>query len=195
MQRQYAEILCALRRTTRFAMLGKLLNQFFLFLIAREILILLGIVILATCTPLAWEQGYLIRKHWDIIPTGHDLEEMEDLVDALGGVFVAAGVFLESREALRNLALFQKEETDSLQLYMNDIAHHNGMGILLVGLFMEIGTAIMKIPERLINTDGAEKYVFSVCLVLSIAGLYIVFDFVKDFIISYVVKPTKVNAH
>ncbi|KER10394.1 MAG: hypothetical protein HY22_05920 [[Candidatus Thermochlorobacteriaceae] bacterium GBChlB] len=69
------------------------------------------------------------------------------------------------------------------------------MGILLAGFFMEIGTAIMKIPERLINTDGAEKYVFSVCLVLSIAGLYIVFDFVKDFIISYVVKPTKVNAH
>jgi hypothetical protein len=176
-------------------MLGKLLNKFFLGIIAREILILLGILIFITAIPLTWEQGYLIRKHWDVLPVGHDLEEMEDLVDALGGVFVAVGVFWESRETLRNMALLQKEEHDSLQLFMNDIAHHNGMGILLVGLFMEIGTAIMKIPERLINTDGSEKYVFSVCLLLSIAGLYIVFDFVKDFIVSYFVKPSKVAAH
>jgi hypothetical protein len=60
------------------------------------------------------------------------------------------------------------------------------MGILLLGLFMEIGTQAIRLPERLINiSHTTEKYIFAACFLMSVISLVIMFDFLKDYVKTY----------
>ena len=170
-------------------MVAKLLDRFFLFIVSREMGILLGIGVCVAMIPMLLEQLAFLRGGWATRPTHDELEEMESLVDGLAGILVAGGVFLESRATLRNMALRQKEETSGLQLALNVVAEHNGMGLLLVGLFMEIGTALTGLPKRVLDTSGIERGIFGICFGLSIAALIILLDFVKDFARTYAGVP------
>jgi hypothetical protein len=135
--------------------------------------------------PMLLEQLYSLRTGWATHPEHQALEEMEGLIDGLAGILVAGGVFFESRETLRNMALRKKEEEDPLQIALNEVAHHNGMGMLLVGLFMEIGTALTGLPKRVFDFSGVERGIFAVCFALSLGALIIMLDFVKDFTRTY----------
>ncbi len=124
-------------------------------------------------------------------PTDAELEEIEDLIDGVAGILIAAGVFFEERETLRKINA-HNEEAQSTQIYLNEVAHHNGMGILLVGLFMKIGTLLIRLPERIITvTHSVENYIFAACLLLSIVSLFIMFDFLKDYLKTYFLKAYK----
>lgn len=169
--------------------MSRLLERLFLFLCAREILILFGLLALAASVPVVIEQVHFLRVHWSSRPGSEALEELEHLIDGLAGVLVAGGVFLESRETLRKMALHHKEETSPMQQRLNEVAHHNGMGLLLVGLFMEIGTALTAMPARLIDVSGVEKYIFAVCLAFTLVAAVILADLVKDFLRTYAIKP------
>jgi hypothetical protein len=57
--------------------------------------------------------------------------------------------------------------------------------MLLVGLFMEIGTALTGLPKRVFDLSGLERGIFAVCFALSIGALIIMLDFVKDFAKTY----------
>lgn len=173
-------------------MLKKLLEHFFLFITSRELLIIIGLIIVASSVPMFLEQFYFVKSHWGMVPSEHDIGEIEGLIDGFGGILVAAGVFLEERETLRSLSIHPKiPETNQTQLYLNEVAHHNGMGILLLGLFIEIGTQILEMPERVINSDGIEVYILTGCLVLSAFALIIMIDFVKDYVKTYFLKRFK----
>jgi hypothetical protein len=166
-------------------MVARLLDRFFLFIVSREMGIVLGIGICIAMVPLLLEQLYSLRTGWATHPSHEQLVEMEGLVDGLAGILVAGGVFLESRETLRNMALRKKEEKHPTQIVLNQIAHHNGMGMLLVGLFMEIGTALTGLPKRVLDISGLERLIFGVCFALSIGAYIIMLDFVKDFARTY----------
>jgi hypothetical protein len=166
-------------------MIAKLLDRFFLFIVSREMGIVLGIGVCIAMIPMLLEQLAFLRTGWETHPTHDQLQEMEGLVDGLAGILVAGGVFLESRETLRNMALRKKEEEDPTQLALNQVAHHNGMGLLLVGLFIEIGTALTGMPKRVFDFSGLERGIFGVCFALSLGAGIIMLDFVKDFARTY----------
>ena len=166
-------------------MIARLLDRFFLFIVSREMGIVLGIGVCIAMIPMLLEQLHFLRHGWATHPTHEQLQEVEGLIDGLAGILVAGGVFFESRETLRNMALRKKEEEDPTQLVLNQIAHHNGMGMLLVGLFMEIGTALTGMPKRVFDFSGLERGIFAVCFALSLAALIIMLDFVKDFALTY----------
>jgi hypothetical protein len=166
-------------------MVAKLLDRFFLFIVSREMGIVLGIGICVAMVPMLLEQLYSLRTGWATHPGHEALQEMEGLIDGLAGILVAGGVFFESRETLRNMALRKKEEADPVQIALNQVAHHNGMGMLLVGLFMEIGTALTGLPKRVFDISGLERGIFGVCFALSLGALIIMLDFVKDFARTY----------
>jgi hypothetical protein len=168
-------------------MLTKLLNRIFLLITSREIMILLGLIIIVTSIPMVIEQVHFIRNYWNLKFDDHAINELEELIDGLGGILVAGGVFFEERETLRKMAL-GSEETAALQHRLNTVSHHNGMGILLMGLFMEIGSQVIEIPERIVNTDGVELKIFIACCIFSILALLIMFDFVKDYLKTYFIK-------
>lgn len=163
--------------------MSRMLQRFFMLICTRELLILLAFAVAAAAVPVIIGEWTFLRGHGPHDPEA--VEDLERLIDGIAGVLVAAGVFLESRETLRKMALHHTGETDPLQLRLNEVAHHNGMGLLLVGLFMEIGTALVGLPERFVNMRAAEGPVFAGCLVLTVIALAIIFDFVKDYVRTY----------
>lgn len=166
-------------------MIAKFLNRFFLLITSRPMLTMLVLAMFAAILPMVLEQWYFFTHYWSIEPSEKDLESMEDLIDGMAGILVAAGVFLEERETLRRINS-HLTETEPTQIYMNEVAHHNGMGILLLGLFMEIGTLLIRMPERIIHINHTvERLIFGVCLFLSVITLFILFDFLKDYIKTY----------
>lgn len=169
-------------------MIARFLNIVFVFITSRPLFIILGVALFAIEIPMIAEQWYFLQHFWSVEPTELQLDEVEELIDGLAGILVAAGVFFEERETIRKINS-HKEETDAAEIYMNEVAHHNGMGILLLGLFMEIGTQAIRLPERLINiSHTTEKYIFAACLLMSVLSLIIMFDFLKDYIKTYFVK-------
>ena len=164
-----------------------LMNKAFLLFTCREMMILFAILMFLVSIPMVLEQFFILWEHWSIPPSDKMIDEMENLIDGFAGVLVAAGVYMEERAAIREIALGKTEDIP-LQHYLNEISLHNGMGILMMGLFMEVGTLVLEMPERLINTDGTEKHIFGICLTLSILSLIILLDFVKDYIVTYFKK-------
>ncbi len=169
-------------------MIARILNTFFVAITSRPMFIVLGGLLFAISIPMIAEQWHFLRNFWFVEPSDAQLDEIEELIDGLAGILVAAGVFFEERETLRKINA-HKEETDAAEIYMNEVAHHNGMGLLLFGLFMEIGTQAIRLPERLIAINHTtEKYIFAACFLMSVASLVIMFDFVKDYVKTYFVK-------
>jgi hypothetical protein len=172
-------------------MIAQLLNRLFILITSRPVLVLLGGVIVAAALPMILEQWHFLATYWAQEPTDTVLDEMEDLIDGLAGILVAAGVFFEERGTIRtinnhNIDLHASEAQRHLQEHLNEVAHHNGMGILLLGLFMEIGTLIVRLPERIVTiTHTVEKCIFAACFVLSLLALLIMYDFLKDFVKTF----------
>jgi hypothetical protein len=167
---------------------SRLLQRLFLFLTSRPVLIVSVLCLFIGFFPMLHEQWRFLVAFWSAQPSTDAIDEMEGVIDGIGGILVAAGVFLEERSTLRAMAFHGKtnpEASSHTQEYLNEIAHQNGMGILLVGLFMEIGTLLLRFPNSLLDTNQREKYIFAVCLLLSLVSLFILFDFLKDYIKTY----------
>lgn len=142
------------------------------------------------------ELSRFVIDNWNGSPSMDSIGEIQELIDGYGGILVAAGVFFEERETLRHLSKNKNvphEDNSKLQNYLNLIAHHNGMGILLMGLFIEIGSQILEMPSRVVNTDGIEVYILALCMVLCYFAVIIMLDFVKDFGKTYVLKSYKIE--
>ena len=163
------------------------MNRAFLLFTCREMMILFAGLIFVISIPMVLEQFFILWEYWSAPPTDKMIAETENLIDGFAGVMVAVGVYMEEREAIREIALREAENVP-LQHYLNEISLHNGMGILMMGLFMEVGTLVLEMPERLVNTDGIEKHIFGICLTLSVLSLIILLDFVKDYIFTYFKK-------
>lgn len=175
-------------------MYKNLLSKFFVVISSREMMLFICLIMLLTSLPLVTELSHFVFSFWGTEPTLEEIGEMQELIDGYGGILVAAGVFFEERETLIHLSHKRNqkvEEPSQLQSYLNQIAHHNGMGILLMGLFIEIGSQIMEMPSRIINTDGIEVYILAICLLLSYIAVIIQLDFIKDFGKTYFLKQYK----
>lgn len=166
------------------------LNYFFQVITSRSLLIILGLIIFASSIPMYLEQIFYLKSYWGSNASDHAIGEMEELLDGFGGILVAVGVFLEERETLRKMSGFEVKNA-ALNDYLNEVAHHNGMGLLLMGLFIEIGTQIIEVPPRVINTNGMETGIFTTCFILSSITFIILLDFLKDYIKTYFLKKYK----
>src|SRR6476660_4961409 len=133
-----------------------LLNRAFLALASREMFILFALIITLSAIPMTLEQWHFLRMQE--APTPDETEDMERLVNGLAGILVAAGVLFESRQTIRAIAKHTKDETDPVQLELNEVAHHNGIGLLILGLFMEIGTLLIGLPARVVDFRPLEIY-------------------------------------
>lgn len=177
-------------------MITSLLNRVFLLITSRPVLIGFVLAMMLGAIPLIAAQWHFLQGFWSTQPTEEALEDMESIIDGIGGILVAGGVFLEERETLRKMAhrvgeKVADEEISHTQEYLNEIAHQNGMGILLTGLFMEIGTLLIKMPSKLLDTNQNEKYIFAVCLLLTLVSLFILADFLKDYLKTYFLPEFK----
>jgi hypothetical protein len=65
------------------------------------------------------------------------------------------------------------------------------MGLLLLGLFMEIVTLMIYVPNKLIDTSGVELYLFYSCFFFLIISMLVELDLIKDYIKTYFWKNEK----
>jgi hypothetical protein len=170
-------------------MLTRLLNTLFLALSTRPVMILTGLLLLGVTFILGIEQWHFAVQYWGIHPDDHTIEEIEEAIDGLGLVYVAIGVYLEERETLRHLAHRHTDhhsEESPREQYLNEVAHQNGMGLLLMGLFMEVAMLALKLPDRIVYTHGLEAHCVAACIVMSGICVIILIDFLKDYAKTYV---------
>jgi hypothetical protein len=118
------------------------------------------------------------------------IDQMSDTLNSVAGVLVALGVLMESRVTIQKM-IKAKIKDEHLQEYINEIAEHNGMGLLLLGLFMEIVTLVIYVPNRLIDTSGVELYLFYSCFFFLIISMLVELDLIKDYIKTYFWKNEK----
>jgi hypothetical protein len=114
------------------------------------------------------------------------IEEMSDTLNSVAGLLVALGVLMECRATIQKMT---KTKSNELEEYLNEVAEHNGIGLLLIGLFMEIATLMIYVPNKLIDTTGIEKYLFYSCFLFIIISMLVQIDLIKDYTISYFKKP------
>jgi hypothetical protein len=158
-------------------MFARLLAALFRFITSRELFLLLGLGLAVITAVMLVEQVRFVRDF-----AGGDAKEAEGIVDGLAGVLVAAGVFLEGREILRKMG---GASEDTVEARLNEVAAQNGMGILIVGLLREISTLLIGLPPRVLDTRGYVRPIFGACALLSVLTLAILYDFVKDYALTY----------
>jgi hypothetical protein len=170
-------------------MLAKVLARLFLAITSREMFIALGVFLGVLSVPMMMEQWRFIREYKPGM-THEMLHEMEGIIDGLAGILVAAGVFMESRDTIRKMAMTDYRET-TVEHRLNEVAHQNGAGILMIGLLMEIGTLLIGLPRRVLNTQRFEREIYVACLICTGLSLIILYDFVKDYLLTYRIKEPR----
>ena len=120
----------------------------------------------------------------------HGVEHINITLNGIGAVLISLGVLMESRETITRMT---KTKMNELQEYLNDSAEYCGMGLLLVGLFIEIFAVIIEVPNNLVNTVGIENYLYSVCVILIILSIIIKGSFIKDYLLTYFNKKHNAN--
>lgn len=169
-------------------MFAKVLNRIFLLITSREVFLVLAIGLAFLSVPMILEQWRFVREY-GAVGQQDMLHEVEGIVDGLAGILVAAGVFIESRDTIRKMAAeSHAADEDKIELRLNEVAHQNGIGILIVGLLMEIGTLLIGLPSRVIDAKRFERGIFATCAVLSMLAVVILYDFIKDYLLTYRMK-------
>ena len=100
-------------------------------------------------------------------------KEAEDIIEGVGVILIAWGVALEERNKLREvLGLLNRgaREDETYEEVLDENCHRYGLGLLLLGLFAEVGVECVKIPDRIINTAGIEGAVLMFSSFLLSAG-------------------------
>jgi hypothetical protein len=166
-------------------MFARALHAFFRFATTREFFLVVGLALALLTGAMLLEQLRFVRE---FSSEAAALQEAEGIVDGLAGVLVAAGVFLESRDTLRRIAFVNPPPMDTVEARVSEISAQNGMGILMVGLLMEVGTLLIGLPKRVVDTHGFERAIFGACALLSVVTLVILYDFVVDAILTYRMK-------
>lgn len=120
--------------------------------------------------------------HFFSATTAAETEDMSETLNGIAGVLVAIGVLLEERETIQKMSGITPSAADE---YLNEVAHHNGLGLLLIGLFMEIVTLMIGSPKAVINTSGIEVYLFIFCFLLVVFSMLVELDLIKDYVKTY----------
>jgi hypothetical protein len=92
----------------------------------------------------------------------NDFTEIEDLLDGVGMIFVAYGVALEERDSLMKFFGLYPKYFSPIEESIDRSCHFYGLCLLLMGLFMELTVELVKLPNTVLNTAGAEGAIFGI---------------------------------
>lgn len=122
-----------------------------------------------------------VASLWDMYPLlGNavgDLHVLEDISDAVGTILIAYGVAAEERETLMKFMGFYPDGRSAVQDDMDHASHYFGLAFLVIGLFMEMGVQLIKIPDDIVNTQGLEDAIFTLNAVFILLALALMFRY------------------
>jgi lysylphosphatidylglycerol synthetase-like protein (DUF2156 family) len=107
----------------------------------------------------------------------NDIKEMLKICHGISIILYGYGVAMETRRSLLTHLNIYPLYDSRLQQLMDSECHKYGIFTLLLGLAMEILVHLMIIPNRVLNTEGKESYIFAVCLTILIFVLWLQLSF------------------
>ncbi|MFI4998906.1 MAG: hypothetical protein ACHQK9_03405 [Reyranellales bacterium] len=99
----------------------------------------------------------------DVIGTlklNHENHEALDIIEGIGVIMIGWGVALEERKEMRNIFGLADAPNEAWQAEVDHICHHVGIGVLVFGLFAEMCTEMIRLPDRIINTEAINHVLF-----------------------------------
>lgn len=153
---------------------------------SRPALMIMLTVVMFVSVPIMLSIVDFLTLYWGADPPQNKIIELQETTDGIATIFVMLGVFLESRETLFNIVNKHLGSTqEALEHKLNKLSINYGVGFLINGLLMEIGTAYLNIPDHIINSNGHEKGVFIFCFIMSMFCMYSLFSLFNKYIQSY----------
>jgi len=92
----------------------------------------------------------------------NDFNEIEELLDGVGTILIAYGVAIEERASLLKFFKLCPLHEDVEERFDNRTCHFYGLMLLILGLLMETTVQAVKLPNRILNTDGLEGVIFGI---------------------------------
>ncbi|MGE5658658.1 MAG: hypothetical protein ACM37W_18825 [Actinomycetota bacterium] len=124
----------------------------------------LTIRILITAVPLL--PNYAANEH-----------QLETLIEGIDNVLISFGVVLEERGFLMNLLKLYPTFSNRREKLTDHTCEAYGIGFLLLGLFMEIPSTQIALPNDIVNTVGLEHLLYFIVLILSVISLVLLVKF------------------
>jgi hypothetical protein len=98
--------------------------------------------------------------------------EAVDTVSTIAIVMIGWGVALEERNVLRGMFRMVGRPDERWQHGIDEACHRAGVGVLILGLFAEICSEMIHLPNRIIDTSGFEHPLLALgTVLLSLGGL------------------------
>jgi hypothetical protein len=96
-----------------------------------------------------------------IFDTDNNTLELENISEYMGVILIGYGVAVEERQSFMGIFKLYPAFKTTLQKHVDHLCHEYGLCYLLLGLFMEICVACIKIPNVIIDTNHIEFAIFS----------------------------------
>ena len=104
-----------------------------------------------------------------------NLTELENASDAVATIYIAYGVATEERGSLMEFSGVYPALRSPLQMALDHASHCYGLSLLVVGLFMEIGVQLIKLPDSIMNTNGLEYAIFGINALFILFSMWLLF--------------------
>jgi hypothetical protein len=108
---------------------------------------------------------------------GHEFHGLEEIIAGVCVILIGYGVVLEERHSLRAMLGAGKTLDLPQEHAIDHFAHGAGLLMLVYGLLGEIAVECVRIPDRLINTQGIERGVLLLATFFIVASLWVLLSF------------------
>ena len=137
-------------------------QQISLIIMHRYVLVLINFLLLSIVISIIIELFDLVKTPED------DTKEMIDMCDGIAIILYGYGVALKLRDEIMKLFKLYPGFATRLQAGIDSLCHKYGIYFILLGLAQEILVQLIVIPNRALNTEGKESYIFAICLFIQV---------------------------
>jgi hypothetical protein len=106
-----------------------------------------------------------------VVRPGNDVDEMLSEVEGLSSLFLGVGLILKERKQLRLILGLISTQESPQEERRNRLCLNMGLCLLLNGTAMRLSAQLIRIPDRIIPTQGQEDIIFAIgilfCLLAS----------------------------
>lgn len=101
---------------------------------------------------------------------GKDVEHIVDMLEGLAIILIGWGVAIEERHSLREMAGLIGTPDDERQVAIDHVSHSDGVCMLILGLFAEIGVEAVRLPNDVLPTFDFDHGVTWIAVGLVVVG-------------------------
>lgn len=112
------------------------------------------------------------------------LDEPMEILESVGVVLIGWGVAIEERPSLRAIFGLVGGANEAFEAGIDTLCHGSGIGLLIFGLFCEIGVAAVRLPNEVVPTEGFDPVVLCVSALFVVLGVYVLVQHVIRLVIA-----------